>query len=356
MNISFEQIHDSRVLLRADLNEPLWDGGTLRSTKRVDASVATIHELLARKNKVVLMSHHSEEGQSMAPFANYIQKQFPNLQFIQSTDMNTAQEFAKSNPEAELVMIENTRLFENGADEKNDDTFAKGLASLADYFIFDAFSVAHREHASVVGVSKYLPHTLGPVAKKELEMLSKVLDKNDPAFVILGGAKLSSKLPLVETFLKNGNKIFLGGAMAHPIMAARGVDIKNSKTEVMDALEFAINQNILVPTDYVWNDKDMIVDAGENTLTILENEIKNAKNILWNGPLGLYEDGFTDGTYGLIHLLDGKTEKNIVLGGGDTLTVLEHFPYFSCSYISLSGGAMLEFLAKGSLPGIDANQ
>jgi 3-phosphoglycerate kinase len=356
MNISFEQIHDSHVLLRADLNEPVWDGGGLRSTKRIDASIATIHELLSRKNKVIVMSHHSADNQSLSPVATYLKKTFANLEFIQSVDMGTVTEFVKGNSEVELIMLENTRLFENGADEKNDDTFAKELSSLADYFIFDAFSVAHREHASVVGVSKYLPHCLGPVASKELEMLSKVLDKNNPPFVILGGAKLSSKLPLLETFIKNGSRVFLGGAMAHPIMASRGIDIKNSKTENIDVLAFAENKNILVPTDYFWNDKDMIVDAGEKTLSTLESEIKNAQNILWNGPLGLYEDGFTSGTYGLIHILDGKTDKNIVLGGGDTLTVLEHFPYFSCAYISLSGGAMLEFLAKGSLPGILANK
>lgn len=356
MNISFEQIHDSHVLLRADLNEPVWGGGGLRSTKRIDASIITIHELLSRKNKVVLMSHHSEEGQSLAPVAMYLKKTFANIQFIQSTDMGTVKEFVKGNPETELIMLENTRLFANDVDEKNNDVFAEELASLGDYFIFDAFSVAHREHASVVGVSKYLPHCLGPVATKELDALSKVLDKNNPPFVILGGAKLSSKLPLVETFIKNGSKIFLGGAMAHPIMASRGVDIKNSKTENMDVFSLAQNSNILLPTDYIWNDKDMIVDAGEKTLEILEKEIGGSKNILWNGPLGLYEDGFTSGTYDLVHVLDGKTDKNIVLGGGDTLTVLEHFPYFSCTYISLSGGAMLEFLAKGSLPGILANK
>jgi 3-phosphoglycerate kinase len=356
MNISFEQIHNSRVLLRADLNEPIWDGRGLRSTKRIDASITTIHELLARKNKVIVLSHHSAESQSLAPIASYLQKTFRDLQFIQSTDIDTAAELVKTNSDAELTLLENTRLFGNGADEKNDDAFAKQLASLGEYFVFDAFSVAHREHASVVGVSKYLPHCLGPVAGRELTELSKVLDKNNPPFVILGGAKLSTKLPLLETFVKNGSKIFLGGAMAHPIMAARGVDIKSSKTENIDVLDMAQNKDILVPGDYIWNDRDMIVDAGENTILTLENEIKNAKNILWNGPLGLYEDGFTSGTYGLIHALDGKTDKNIVLGGGDTLTVLEHFPYFTCSYISLSGGAMLEFLAKGSLPGILANQ
>ena len=122
-------------MLRADLNEPIWDGGSLRSTKRVDASISTIYELLARKNKVVIMSHHSEDGQSMAPVARYLQKTFPNLQFVQSSDINTAVGFVKSNPDAELVMIENTRLFENGADEKNDDALARQLASMGEYFL-----------------------------------------------------------------------------------------------------------------------------------------------------------------------------------------------------------------------------
>ena len=141
-----------------------------------------------------------------------------------------------------------------GADEKNDEEFAKSLASLGEYLVFDAFSVAHREHASVVGVSKYLPHTLGPIAAKELGMLSKVIDRNNPPFVILGGAKLSSKLPLLETFVKNGCKIFLGGAMAHPIMATRGVDIKNSKTENnINVLKFAENANIFAGIKWLFN-------------------------------------------------------------------------------------------------------
>lgn len=355
MKVEFEQIKNSKVLLRADLNEPVWDGGGLRSTKRIDASISTVHELLGRNNKIIIISHHSEAGQTLSPVANYLQKSFTDLQFIQSTDMSVIRDFFTNNPDCKLALLENTRLFESGADENNSEEFAAELASLAEYFVFDAFSVAHREHASVVGVSKLLPHTLGPIANREYTELSKVLNSSDTSFVILAGAKLSSKMPVVEKFLEKGSRVFLGGAMAHPIMASRGVDIKNSKTEALDVLKIATNSNILVPVDYVWNDRDMIVDAGEKTLDVIKNEVENSKNILWNGPLGLYEDGFYAGTEALIHILDGKKDKNIVLGGGDTLTVLEKYPYFTCSYISLSGGAMLEFLAKGNLPGIESN-
>lgn len=354
MKVEFEQIKNSTVLLRADLNEPVWDGGGLRSTKRIDASIGTIHELLSRNNKVIVISHHSTEGQSLSPVASYLAKTFPEIQFIQSTNEDVVQNFLKEN-EIKLALLENTRMFYNGADENNDEHFAGWLASLGEYFVFDAFSVAHRDHASVTGVAKILPHTLGPIAEREVRELSEVLNSNEPAFVILAGAKLSSKMPVVEKFLEKGSKVFLGGAMAHPIMACRGVDIKNSKTESFDILKLAENANVLVPTDYIWNDKDMIVDAGEKTLENIKNIVSNSKNILWNGPLGLYEDGFIAGTEALIHILDAKKDKNIVLGGGDTLTLLEKYPYFTCSYVSLSGGAMLEFLAKGSLPGIDAN-
>lgn len=368
MSIVFENIKSSVVLLRADLNEPIVDG-IIASTKRLDASLSTIAELVSRKNKVIIISHHSDKGQTLLPIAMYIQKTFPDLKFISSTDQEIITECVAEYKNENLIMLQNTRLFgknidknaDKGDDENNNTEFAKYLAGLAEYFVYDAFSVAHRVHATTVGVSKFLPHTLGPIAARELSALSKVLKPEKPELVILGGAKLSTKLPLVETFLKTGAKVFLGGAMAHPILSKRGVDIKNSYTEKIDISSDIINnENLIVPSDYIWDKKNenKIVDAGHSSMQKLQELIGQSKTILWNGPLGLYEEGYVEGTHDLVALLDKKSDtenKYIVVGGGDTLTILDGFKNFKCSYISLSGGAMLEYLANGKLAGIDAN-
>jgi phosphoglycerate kinase len=364
MSVVFENIKNSVVLLRADLNEPI-DNGVVVSTKRIDASMSTIAELLSRKNRVVLISHHSDKGQSLLPISIYIQKTFPDLKFISSTDTDVITDCVNEYKNENLIMLENTRLFgknvDEGDDENNNVEFAKFLSTLGEYFVYDAFSVAHRKHATTVGVSAFLPHTLGPIASRELAALSKVLNPEKPELVILGGAKLSTKLPLVETFLKRGATVFLGGAMAHPILQSRGVDIKNSYTENIEVSDdIKNNQNLIVPTDYTWDKKneDKIVDAGHASMQNLQELIHNSKTILWNGPLGLYEDGYVEGTHDLVALLDKKSDtegKYIVVGGGDTLTILDGFKNFKCSYISLSGGAMLEYLAHGKLVGIDAN-
>ena len=377
MSISFSNIKNQTVLLRADLNEPIDENATVGSTKRIDASINTIHELVARKNNVIIISHHSDANQTLAPIATYIQKNFPDLVFIHSADTQEIKKQIDSKKNNEqgsqnnfIVLIENLRAFtvggldakDNNLEENNDEGFAKFLASLSDVYVYDAFSVAHRKHASTVSVSRYTPHTLGPIAEKELAALSKVLS---PDLVILGGAKLSTKLPLVEKFLSENAKVFLGGAMAHPILIKKGVDIKKSYIENIEIGESILNnKNLYVPTDYVWDKKEnnKIVDAGHTTMVNLKTIIQNSNTILWNGPLGMYEDGYVEGTHDLISMLDqslmhnGTADKFIVVGGGDTLTVLDDYPKFSCSYISLSGGAMLEFLAKGSLPGIEANR
>lgn len=377
-----EYLKNKTVLLRVDFNEPV-ENNILQNTKRIDAAICTIQELLSRKNKIILISHHGQKEQSLLPVFLYLKKTFgEEIDFINSVEQNVIKEYFNLNDfknnqnNKSIVLLENTRLFFDdnlkeekkiNLDESGDKDFAKFLSELAEYFVFDAFSVAHRDHASVTGISKYLPHTLGPIAKKELEALSKILNPEMPELIILAGAKLSTKLPLVEKFLERGADVFLGGAMAHPILKERGVDIRNSFTESLEELELnkeIINsKNILLPEFFVWDKETstQILDLDFEKEKILQDKIKNAKTILWNGPLGVYEKGYKNGTENLIKILNQKNNKEaeakfIVAGGGDTLTVLENYPDFSCSYISLSGGAMLEFLAKGHLIGIDANK
>ncbi len=362
MQINFENIKNSTALLRADLNESLTDSGEILSTARLDASISTIQELLSRKNKVIVISHHSDESQSLAPIANYMKKAFADMEFIQSLDIDDIKNKIE-NANSSLILLENLRMFggEEKYEEVNSQTFAESLASLAEYFIYDAFSVAHRSHASVVSVSKYLTHSLGPVARREEENLSKLYRSEKGLLIIMGGAKLSTKLPIITHFLSSGARVFLGGAMAHPILKRRGLDIKNSLTEEVALSDEIVNhKNLLLPIDYLWESKtgvERILDAGKETLTNLKTEINRAENIMWNGPIGMYEiTGFEFGTENLLENLS-DLDKFVVVGGGDTLSAIEKLmPKFTCSYISLSGGAMLEYLAKGTLVGIEANK
>lgn len=399
-DIIFSNIKNKNVLLRADLNDSI-DKNTneLTNTDRIDASITTIRELLDRNNNVILISHLSDSKMSIVPIANYLKKHIENIVFLQTTDLEEIEtktknllEENKTGNKKIVILLENLRKItlekkhaeklnnekvvdnikkqessKQSPEEENDQEFAKSLASLAEIFVFDAFSVAHRKHASVVSVSKYLPHTLGPIASRELHALEKILKPKLPMTVILGGSKLSTKLPLIERFLKSNAKVFLAGAMAHPILKLQGIDIKKSLTENIELSEYIIkdgkvNNNLHVPIDYIWDKEtgSKILDIGDNSMDIIKNEIEKSNTILWNGPLGVYELGYEEATNKIIQTLDQKNnlsnkEKYIVVGGGDTLTVLQKYPEFECSYISLSGGAMLDYLVNGGLPGIQAN-
>ncbi len=362
MQINFENINNSVVLLRADLNESLTTSGEMFGTARLDASISTMQELLGRKNKVIVISHHSDESQSLAPIASYLKKSFAHMEFVQSLEISEIKNKIQ-NTNSSLILLENLRMFggEEKWEEANNQSFAESLAKLGEYFVYDAFSVAHRSHASVVSVSKYLPHTLGPISRREEEKLKKLYDSEKGLLIIMGGAKLSTKLPIITHFLNSGARVFLGGAMAHPILKRRGLDIKNSLTEEISLTDEIVNHpNLLLPIDYVWENKgdiERILDAGKESVLILSAEINKAENIMYNGPIGMYEiPGFEFGTKSLLENLS-DLEKFVVVGGGDTLSAIEKLmPKFTCSYISLSGGAMLEFLAKGTLVGIEANK
>ena len=398
----FESIKNKIVLLRCDFNEPIKDE-FLESTKRIDTNIITIHELLARKNKVILISHHSDTGQTMLPIFNYLKNVFKdtsscNINYINSIDQgiiknyfnlnkNTHLDF--NNPESEnIILLENTRLFGEDLDESNDLEFAKFLASLADCYVYDAFSVGHREHASTSGVAKLLPSCFGPTFLKEYNSLKKITDELDSSLIFMGGAKLSTKLPMVNKFLDAGAIVCLGGAMTHLILKnnylknkneINCVDIKDSYIEkdfeldenTFDKLSQHIeNKNLILPKTLIWNTE------GDTKNTILKNEVKivdnifdfkqieemilnkNIKNILWNGPVGMYENQEVEGSsqiYSFIKNTDNDIDRKIfsVLGGGDTLTLLEELDKDfekNFSYVSLSGGAMLEFLSTGTLP------
>lgn len=370
------QINNKNILLRCDFNEPV-KNSELLSTKRIDANLNTIHELLTKKNKLILISHHSDKGQTLLPVYNHIKKILSetspkiNFVYINSVDQKVVSEYFLQNKDnlPEIIMLENTRLFGDKLDENNDIHFAKFLSSFTDYFVYDAFSVAHRDHSSTTGVAKLLPSCFGLTFVKEYSNLRKLLDEADKTLIFIGGAKLSTKLPIVEKFLEKGSIVCLGGAMTHDILKHRGVDIKESYLEegfilsgnILNKLNTQIEtRKLILPKDIIWNIKDRenpntkivdsVFDLEYLSKIIQEN---NIKNILWNGPVGMYESDEVSGSKNIYNFIKNNSTLFTIVGGGDTLTFLENenksFEQ-DFSYVSLSGGAMLTFLADGTLP------
>jgi phosphoglycerate kinase len=373
---NFESIRNSKVLLRCDFNEKI-ENGKLESTHRIDANANSIQELLARNNKIILISHHSNHEVSMQIIFNYLFQIFGDkISFIAETEVKNISKFLENNSNilTPIILLENTRMLNNGSseegeslDEKCDLGLSKFFASLADTFVFDAFSVAHREHSSTTGVANLLPSSLGPVAMRELSNLSKILNELDETLLILGGSKLSTKLELLRKFVLSGAVTCVGGAMLHPILLHEGIDIKSSYIEetnlTSNDLEiFESNKSKLIfPNSKTWSDDGKRIVDSIFKISELENLLKQnpkIKNILWNGPVGLYEEGYTEGSLNIAKFVSGHTKgtehKFTIVGGGDTIAFLDKVnekDYTSdYSYISLSGGAMLDFLTRGTLP------
>ena len=375
--LNFVEIKNKTVLLRCDFNEPIKEN-ILLSTRRIDASINTIQELSARNNNIILISHHSDEGQNMSPIYNYLKKSFPYMVYLNTTKQENIKEYFLKNKKnkslSKITLLENTRLFseeENlnskNLDESNNLSFAKFLASLGEVFIYDAFSVAHRDHASTTGIAKILMTCFGNTFLKEYDNLKKILDKSEETIIIMGGAKLSTKLKLVQKFLNKKSIICLGGAMIHEILKHKNIDIGDSYLEKDFELEKDIlvklnleieKNNLILPTEIIWEGGivgtkiiDNIFDAELLRKIIQKN---NIKNILWNGPVGMYENGAISGSKSIYDFIKNSNKEMFsVVGGGDTLTMLENVDVNfenNFSYISLSGGAMLTFLSEGTLP------
>lgn len=381
-------IKNKIILLRSDLNDSI-ENNILKSTDRIDASLTSIFNLLNNDNKIVLISHLSDDKQTILPVANYIKKNFTEGEFVflDTLDREEIYNFVKNNfhnnDNLKVIMLENLRSFPIGLEEKSDDNFSSWLASLAEYFVFDAFSVAHRNHASVTQVAKYLPHTLGEIANREYNNLNNLLNDKQDLFVILGGAKISTKLPLIKSLLNNHSTVFVGGAMANTLLYLKGFDVKDSliekdiniEKEVLNHKNLIILENL--EKDYIWDNNKIIDLNKDKILEILNNKLKNYTDIFWNGPFGMFENGFDSGTNTIIEILNSTENKNkTIVGGGDTLTSINNWGNrqkeilqnqqgdsdahnkikFEVKYKSLSGGAALTFLEKGTLPGIEANR
>jgi phosphoglycerate kinase len=373
-----------RVLVRCDFNVPL-ENGRITDDLRIRATAPTLQDLLERGAALVLCSHLGRpKGKrdvrlSLHPAADRV-SELLDLEVVLCGSVvgDEARSCARRLKPGGVVMLENLRF--DPREERNDPGFADDLASLAEAYVDDAFGAAHRAHASVVGVTVRLPSAAGRLMQKEVEVLSKLRDGAEEPFVaILGGAKVSDKLGAVDALVDRVDALLVGGAMAFTFLAARGGRVGRSLVEpdrfeeVRRAVDKADARGVLIqlPEDVVVAPEpsvdarretvradaipeDMMgLDVGPRTVEEFARTVSDAKTVLWNGPMGMFElEPFSSGTRGVAHAVAGATAFTVV-GGGDSLASLKRFGLEdSIDHLSTGGGASLEFLEGKELPGI----
>lgn len=354
MTLNFKTIREcgglrgKRVFSAIDLNVPIQDGKVVNDY-RLTRSKKTLDFLEENGARTILVSHRTDKNESLAPVYEYLNR-YNSIAFAKTIE--EAKSALEKAEDGSFVLLENIRQFVG--EEENDKVFAKKLAGLADMYVNEAFSSSHRTHASIVGVPKFLPHYAGFLFEEEVLNLSKVFSPAHPFLFILGGAKTETKLPLLKKFLDSADTVFVGGVLANDVFKARGGQVGSSCVSAT-AFPSALlhHQKLRVPTDVV-RSGDRIVDAGEKSVADIRASTRGAKLVVWNGPLGEYEHGFTAGTEGVARALAESSAETIV-GGGDTLAVIARLGILEkFSFVSTGGGAMLEFLATGTLPGVEA--
>jgi phosphoglycerate kinase len=359
------------VLVRASLNVPV-ENGVVVNTFRLRKAVPTIQYLQERRARVIIIGHLGEKGtETLQPVYEAMKEFVPELQFSPVTTGADVRALVRTLEPGGVLMLENLR--RNVGEVHNDPSFAKELAELADVFVEDSFDVCHRVHASVVGVPKFLPSYAGLLVDEEVRELSKALTPTHPALTIIGGAKFSTKEPVITTLLEHYDRVFVGGALGTDFVQAQGYSIGKSLVSNADPKvlkELLANRRLAIPLDSIvapvggtpeqghvaaldaTGPEEVILDNGPQTTAMLDDLIQNAKTILWNGPLGNYEKGFTEATKAIV-LSIAKSSAHSIVGGGDTEAAIEELNVRShFSFISTGGGAMLDFLAKGTLPGL----
>lgn len=354
-----------RVLVRVDWNVPLNDYREIADLSRYNVTVPFLKHLSSAGAKIIIMTHFGEKGESLLPVANHVTKDLNFISFNPSFDFGELETASRSLEDGKGILLENVRLFEG--ETENLSSLAQSFSQLGEVFINDAFSVSHREHASVVGVAKIMLSYFGPTFARELEHLEKALAPKPPALFIVGGAKISTKLALIKQYLDKGVKVFVGGAMVHNIWKEKGLEIGKSLYDPTYKLSenFVHHPLLLTPKDVVLSTGEtvtidkiptdgVVVDCGNQTVEMLSSLMALSNTVIANGPLGLYEKGWLHGSEQILTKLATSTASSYI-GGGDTVTVAHTLHLLDkFTFVSLGGGAMLDYLASGTLPGIDA--
>ncbi|MBT4277513.1 phosphoglycerate kinase [Candidatus Falkowbacteria bacterium] len=370
-----------RVLVRVDFNVPLQNKKILDDT-RIKMALLTIKHLIKQESIVVLMSHLGGRGSSLRPVASRLEKLLgQKVNFITDCIGGKVKKVINTAKAGDVVLLENLRFYEE--EKKNSKMFAKNLARLGDIYVNEAFSVSHREHASISAITGFLPSFSGFLLKEEIKKLSQLRRKpKKPYVVLLGGAKLSTKIKLIKGLTGSASKILIGGAMANVFLEAKGYEIGKSLMEkkmLTEAKKLVknkeINKKILLPIDVVVaksvnnNSKakvrliseveknDIILDIGPKTILKYAEILKKAKTILWNGPMGKFElKHFESGSLILARVIAIQSSSKAfgVCGGGETIEVLNKTKMKEfVDWVSTGGGAMLSFLSKEKMPALN---
>ncbi len=357
-----------RVLLRSDFNLPLGKDGAVADIFRLKQGWKTIQYLAERGARVIVVSHIGRAGDSIEPVAREMKKLGP-IVFVPDIVGRVAQDVVQSMKDSEIVLLENVRLDER--EISNDEQFARSLADLAELYVDDAFANAHRVHASVVGVPKFLPSYAGLLMRDEVRELSAARTPQSPSLAILGGAKFETKAPLIKLLLEKYDHVFITGALANDVFKARGLPVGRSLISKELPDDSVLNHpHFLAPVDVTVESTngqvrvkkpeeveadDKIVDIGPDSVALVAPMIHVAKFILWNGPTGLYEGGYTHYTAAIAEIISHSEAKKVI-GGGDTIAAIEQsgISQGNLGFLSTGGGAMLEYLLKGNLPAIEA--
>ena len=389
-NISNQDItfKDKKVLLRVDLNVPM-KNGSITELSRIEKIIPTIKLLLEKKAKIIILSHIGRpkgkfiEGMSLRPISKKLETLLSEkiLFYENIINENTLSEVNKIQS-GSIIMLENIRF--NEGEEKNDVNFSKNLSKLGDIYVNDAFSCSHRSHASVEGVTKFIPSYFGLQISQEIDALKKITSEiKKPVTLIIGGSKISTKINIINNLVKKFNNIVIVGGMANTMLKHTGSKVGKSICE--DNCEFLIkeildvskkyNCTITCPVDVVVsqnieghgknkninqiNEDEMILDIGPNTINNIKEIINESNTVLWNGPAGYFENpNFQNGTREIMHAISNKTiNDNIfsVAGGGETVAAINKFKKLdSFTFVSTAGGAFLEYLEGKTLPGIKA--
>jgi 3-phosphoglycerate kinase len=389
------EVRGRRVLVRVDFNVPTEEiDGKIRITDdtRIRESLPTIELLQKREAKVILLAHFGRpKGQpnpkySLKPVADHLTQMIPPpVQFSPEVIGPNVEAASKALPDSGVLLVENVRFFKE--EEANEDGFAQALAKLGDVYVNDAFGAAHRAHASTAGVAKYMPQAaMGLLMERELQYLKDELAHPDrPFLVILGGAKVSDKIGVIKALMEKADVFLIGGAMAHTFFKAMGIPTGASRIEAdkvhlaEELLELAKHKGIkfLLPIDCIETDEVkagaksrntpvlsqsqgvsegwQAVDIGRETIALFKTEIKRAKTILWNGPVGVFEiPDFATGTREIAATL-AESDAKTIIGGGDSVTAVNQFGYADkMTFMSTGGGASLELLEGKELPGVAA--
>ena len=378
-------VKGKKVLVRCDFNVPQDENGEITDDRRIREALKTIKYLLDNNAKVILTSHLGRpkgvvnEKYSLAPISERL-SELLNVPVAMAKDVigPSAKKLVADMKDGEVVLLENVRF--HAEEEANDAEFSRELANLADVFVNDAFGTAHRAHASTAGIAKFIPAVAGFLMDSEIMALSNAVNNAEkPLVVILGGAKVSDKINVISALMTKATTLLIGGAMANTFLAAKGYNVGFSKYEA-DKVEVAkelmekaenLNVNLILPVDVLAgkefapktkcksfsvdkiDDGYQAMDIGKKTRKIFAKEIKNAKTIIWNGPMGVFEfKKFGKGTLSIAKAV-AKSSAVSVVGGGDSAAALQQLGYANkVTHLSTGGGATLEFLEGKNLPGV----